>query len=292
MRLLYDSNGAPHVIDGNDLGVLSSALSLGPPFAGAEEASASVMNPEGGGVSAWPSADAAGHPAVAVREDFPDGAMQTALVAGGAGGEVAELAVGRSGLGDGLVAFRQGPIGDAAIVAAEDRRSAGAVHPHRAQRLDQAPQATISWRRRRARTVHCLRGRARRPCAADAAGRVRNAHRSPRPRRGHHRVQVLATDIDGQATLSARSTLGIDGEPPSVVIARRGRSGVSVRISDAYSGVEAKRGERQLRRRPRARGPHALSPPLRPRRRLPGRRQAFATALGNQGAVRELVSMR
>ena len=56
---------------------------------------------------------------MAVREDFPDGAVQTGLVSGGAGGEVGELAVGRSGLGDGLVAFRQGPIGDAAIVAAQ-----------------------------------------------------------------------------------------------------------------------------------------------------------------------------
>ncbi len=35
------------------------------------------MNPAGGGVSAWPSADREGDPAVAVREDFPDGAVQT-----------------------------------------------------------------------------------------------------------------------------------------------------------------------------------------------------------------------
>ena len=56
---------------------------------------------------------------MAVREDFPGGAVQTGLLSGGAGGEVAELAVGRSGLGDGLIALRQGPFGDAAIVAAQ-----------------------------------------------------------------------------------------------------------------------------------------------------------------------------
>ncbi len=118
MRLVYDSNGTPRVIEGNDRG-LSAALSLGPPFAGGEMSSASVMNPAGGGVSAWPSADAQGDPAVGVLENFPSGAAQTALVSGGAGGEVAELAVGRSGLGDGIVGFRQGPLGNAAIVAAQ-----------------------------------------------------------------------------------------------------------------------------------------------------------------------------
>src|SRR5581483_2096180 len=118
MRLLYDSNGQPRVVEGNDRG-LSGTVALGPAFAGAETAAVSVMNPQGGGVSAWPSAEASGNPSVAVREDFPTGAVQTGLVSGGAGGEVAELAVGRSGLGDGIVAFRQGGFGNAAIVAAE-----------------------------------------------------------------------------------------------------------------------------------------------------------------------------
>ena len=56
--------------------------------------------------------DAQGRPGVGVREDFPNGAVQTALLSGGAGGPIGEIAVGRSGLGDGLVAFQQGPIGD------------------------------------------------------------------------------------------------------------------------------------------------------------------------------------
>ncbi len=40
------------------------------------------------------------------------------MVSGGAGGTVGELAIGRSGLGDGLGDLRQGPFGDAAVVAA------------------------------------------------------------------------------------------------------------------------------------------------------------------------------
>src|SRR6202043_134627 len=118
LRLIYDSNGTPRVVKGTDLG-LSGTVTLGPRFAGGEEGTVSVMNPAGGGVSAWSSADALGRPAVAVRGGFPEGAVQTGLVSGGPGGEVRELAVGRSGLGDGLVAFRQGPFGNAAIVASE-----------------------------------------------------------------------------------------------------------------------------------------------------------------------------
>ena len=58
LRLLYDDNGTPRVIEGTDKG-LTAALSLGPPFAGSEATPASVMNPQGGGVSAWPSAERA-----------------------------------------------------------------------------------------------------------------------------------------------------------------------------------------------------------------------------------------
>jgi hypothetical protein len=239
MRLLYDSNGSPRVIEGNDRG-LSGALSLGPLFAGAEPSSASVMNPEGGGVSAWPSADAQGDPAVAVREDFPDGAVQTALVSGGAGGEVGELAVGRSGRGDGLIAFRQGQFGDAAIVAAQATAPPAAFDVTAPNGWIKPSQATIGW-----------------VSAASADGpltytAVLDGHRLPTPPEafslridphylssGSHRVQVLATDIDGQSTLSAPSKLLIAGTPPKVTIKRIDhRTAVRVRVSDPFVGVD------------------------------------------------------
>ena len=103
------------------------------------------MNPQGGGVSAWPSADAQGDPAVAVREDFPGGAVQTGLVSGGAGGEVGELAVGRSGLGDGLIAFRQGPFGNAAIVAAQATAPPAELIFSAPKSWVKPAQALISW---------------------------------------------------------------------------------------------------------------------------------------------------
>lgn len=58
---------------------------------------------------------------------------------------------------------------------------------------------------------------------------------------GRHRVQVLATDRDGDSTLSAPTTLLIDGVPPSVSIAPAGRgTAVEVRVSDRYAGVASR----------------------------------------------------
>ena len=238
LRLLYDANGTPRVIEGDDHG-LTAALSLGPGFAGSEPISASVMNSQGGGVSAWPSADAQGHPAVAVREDFPGGAVQTGLVSGGAGGEVGELAVGRSGLGDGIVAFRQGQFGNAAIVAAQ-------VTSPPAELIFSAPktwvkpsQATIAWQPAVSadgplRYSVVLDGRRKEAPAGASSLRLDPLGLGA----GRHSVQLLATDIQGQSTLSAPSPLLIAG-PPSVKIARAiGGYGVSVRASDSYAGVD------------------------------------------------------
>ena len=240
MRLLYDSGGTPRVIEAGDRG-LSGALSLGPPFVGAEPFAAIVMNPEGGGVAAWPSAEAQGHPAVAVREDFPSGAVQTALVSGGAGGEVGELSVGRSGLGDGLIAFRQGPFGNAAIVAAQ------ATAPPEPSLLT-APkgwikpaQAMLSWQPATSAdgplSYHAvLDGHVLSTPAGALRMRV-----SPRGLgSGRHRVQILATDIDGQSTLSAPISLLITGVPPTVKLARVAHGlALSVRVVDPYAGVDA-----------------------------------------------------
>jgi hypothetical protein len=292
MRLLYDSNGVPRVVEGNDRG-LSGALTLGPRFEGGEPGSASVMNPGGGGVSAWPSIDPLGHQAVAVREDFPTGAVQTALVSGGAGGEVGELAVGRSGLGDGLVAFRQGQLGNAAIVAAQ------ATAPPVASILSvpkgwvEPSRASISWLPAPSAdgpiAYHVVLDGHPRPTPAGALA----LRLDPRGLgSGRHRVQVLATDSAGSATLSAPSTLLVDGVPPTVRIARtHGDTAVGVRIRDPYSGVDTHavsvsfgdgsgaRGRTRLQHRYAHPGTYLVTVHVRAR-------------IGNRGAVREWVSVR
>jgi hypothetical protein len=292
LRLLYDSNGTPRVIEGTGLG-LSAVLSLGPAFAGSEPLSASVMNPTGGGVSAWPSADAQGAPGVAVREDFPGGAMQTALVRGGAGGPIGELAVGRSGLGDGLVAFQQGPLGNASIVATQVTAPPKQFVLSVPKTWVRPSQAVVSWLPASSangplayRVV--LDGR---PVATPAGARqLRISPRGLGSRR--HRVQVLATDLDGQAALTPASSLLVDGEPPAVKITRAGGGqGVRVRISDRGSGLA--KGSVRISfgdghsARGRARFSHSYA--------HGGVYQILISArdrLGNQETVRQLVSMR
>jgi len=240
MRLLYDANGAPQVIEGSG-SIISPGVSLGPPFAGPEPFAVSVMDPQGGGVSAWPSEQSPGHPAVAVREDFPGGAAQTGIVSGGAGGEVGELSVGRSGLGDGIIAFRQGEFGNAAIVAAEATAPPAPfvvtvpktwVRPSQAKAYWlPAPSAASPITYRLVLDGHVEH--------AAAAGRL-TAKVDPRGlSSGHHRLQVLAIDRNGQSTLSAPAKLLVAGVPPRVrIVAARGGASLSVTVRDPYAGVE------------------------------------------------------
>jgi hypothetical protein len=239
-RVVYDANGTTRVIEDNN-GVLSTALSLGPPFVGSEVFAASVMNPAGGGIAAWPSEDGQGRPVVAVREDFPNGAVQTGLVSGGNGGLIGELDVGRSGLGDGFVAFMQGPVGDASIVV--DQVTAPPV-----RFLATAPEgwvrpanAVVSWVGAESadgplRYTVVLDGQ-RVPTPAGAL----SVHLNPRGLgSGAHSVQVLATDRYGQSTLTPTTHIDVDASPPDIRITPRRRDVVVVRVSDAYSGVAAR----------------------------------------------------
>ena len=67
---------------------------------------------------------------------------------------------------------------------------------------------------------------------------------------GVHRVQVLATDIDGQAALTGSATLDVDGEAPAVAI-RRTRTRPRGQCEDLRRGRRSRqeRRQRQLRRR-------------------------------------------
>jgi hypothetical protein len=242
LRLLYDANGTPRVIEGDDRG-LSAALTLGPSFApGSEPFSASVMNQAGGGISAWPSVDGSGREVVAVREDFPGGGVQTGLISGGAGGSVGELSVGRSGLGDGLVAFRQGPFGDAAIVAAQVTAPPVRFVVSVPKQWIKPAQAAISWLPAESADgpLHytvVLDGR-RVPTPPTALSlRLDTRGLSS----GTHKIQVLATDIFGQSTLTPVSTIKVDGGSPNVKIVRtHGGHAIDVRLSDPNSGLATK----------------------------------------------------
>jgi len=234
VRVLYDANGQPRLLEGNSKGI-GAAIPLGPPFAGPETAAVSVANPEGGGLSAWPSTSA-GHPAIGIVENFPDGAVQSGLLDGGGGGEVNGLSVGRSGLGDGIVGFQQGPVGNAAIVAAT-------VSAPPAQ-LPFVLNLPKTWVRPKGAVASWLA-----PPSADGPlsyrlvvdGHVQatrigeGALRAPIATAGlptgTYSVQVLATDRYGGSTLTAPAHLKLASSPPTVRVARTRRGiGVSVRI--------------------------------------------------------------
>jgi PKD domain len=292
LRLLYDANGTPRVIEGTDRGLVA-ALSLGPPFAGSEPFSASVMNQAGGGISAWPSVDGQGRPVVAIREDFPGGGVQTGMVSGGAGGTVGELAIGRSGLGDGLVAFRQGPFGDAAVVAAQVTAPPVRFVVTVPKKWVKLAAATIAWLPAESANgplsyAVVLDGRR----VATPSGAL-SLHLDTRGlASGTHKVQVLATDIFGQSTLTPAFALKVDGGSPNVKITRtHDDHAVLVRLGDPNSGLAPKTIKVSF-----GDGAHAAKhKSLSHRYGHPGVYQVVVQVsdkLGNKATIRKLVSVR
>ena len=141
-----------------------------------------ALDPEGGGVVAYPALDPAGHQALAVRQEFPGGAAQV-----GAADAVPRAArspqptIGASGSGDALIAFRQGEPGRFQIVADAGQRAAGGIQGQRPQGVEQADAGAAAWDRgeERGRRPHLL-GAARRPDRQAAAFAVAASTRAPR----------------------------------------------------------------------------------------------------------------
>jgi hypothetical protein len=251
-----------------------------------------VMNPQGGGVSAWISSTAAGTPAVAVREDFPEGAVQTALISGGAGGPISELAVGRSGLGDGLIAFQQGAVGNAAIVASQATAPPAELILNVPRGWLRPSQALVSWTPAVSADgpiTYTLVLDGRRILSTQGLGATIEPQRLGD---GVHQLQLLAADIDGQSTLSVPSTLSVERNPPSVKITRtHGGHAIVVRVLDPYSGVDAHAVSVSFGDGHHA-GGHARFSHRYARSGIYQIVVHVRSTLGNAGVVRELVSVR
>jgi hypothetical protein len=205
---------------------------------------------------------------------------------------VSELAVGRSGLGDGLVAFQQGALGNAAIVVARVTAPPEQFVVNVPHVWIRPTQAVVSWLAATSADGPVsykvvLDGRALATPAGTFALQI-----PPRGLgNGVHNVQVLATDANGQATLTPPAPMRVAGSPPTVTVTRtRGGRAVSVRIS-AGPGVDtravsisfgdgARAAKRTLfRHRYRHAGVYLIVVRVRDK-------------LGNQGVVRRLVSVR
>jgi hypothetical protein len=198
-----------------------------------------AVNPAGGGMVAWPALDSAGHPVVAVRQDFPTGMAQTALLAGATFSPVSGLAIGRAGNGDALIAFRQGT-GRGEIIATRVTTPPPSLRVEAPDRWVRPPRARVRW----AVPEGAVGGF---DYSVLLDGRIikRGLSRrryTPPPRllgSGVRRLQVLAVDRLGEQVLSQALKLRVDDQPPRLKL-RAGRGQVAVRLLDPDSGVRAR----------------------------------------------------
>lgn len=226
------------------MGIGASGAPVGiqmPPGPSAQPETQPVVaaDPEGGGLVAYPAFDANGLSAVAVRQEFPSGAAQTGLISGVEGGPVSELAIGRSGSGDGLIAFRQGEAGHFEVVA--DRVSAppAAFQVKAPKRWSKPAAVKLRWEAAPSAVGGLVYSVLINGRSVRAGLRRRVFH--PRPAllgTGVQRAQVLASDELGQQVLSGVVKLRVDGERPSVRVSEKAGA-VKVLVHDVGSGLRA-----------------------------------------------------
>lgn len=246
-RAAYDANGTAQQVGGNDFEPLSSPLTFGGVGSPQEPANTtttrvpSSIDPAGGGVSAWQASDAAGLPAVAAREDFPGGGWQSALLAAPMSGPVGAPALGGSGNGDALIAFVQGPAEEQQVMGAIAKAPPGGFEATTPVGWVRGSSADVTWE-----APPEAFGSTSYEVLVD--GHVRSRHLSGLSLRldpralgdGVHHVQVLATDGEGQQTMTPDAALKVDANPPEAIVRRVGAQSVSVRVVDRASGAVAR----------------------------------------------------
>jgi hypothetical protein len=194
----------------------------------------------GAGVAAWKELRG-GAGSVAVRELRADGVDESTALSAPGGGPIGNLTLGGSGLGDAIVAWRQGNGPKAQIAAAV---------------VDAPPNTFLvevpdGWQRKATMRVKWN-------AAENAVGVLRYSvsvddetigkkttklHALLKSRRigdGRHKLQVFAVDGSGQETGSRKGVLRVDRKPPSVRLRKRG-SRVAVVVADRASGVKGRK---------------------------------------------------
>jgi hypothetical protein len=246
-RTTYDASGMAQLVSGNDFEALGAPVSFGGVGSAQEPANTTstrvpgALNPAGGGVSAWPASDAAGLPAIAAREDFADGAWQSARLAAPLSGPVGAPVVGGSGNGDALIAYVQGPAEAQQVMGAVAKAPPGQFEATTPVGWVRGTRATVTWE-----APSEAFGGTSYELLVD--GQVRSRHLMGTTLRldpralgdGVHEVQVLATDGLGQQTMTPDAALKVDANPPEVTLRHLRGTSVAVRIVDRGSGAVAK----------------------------------------------------
>jgi hypothetical protein len=234
-RLSYTAGGTARLITGKEA-VNGTPAVLG--AAGGEQAPTTV-DPEGGGVTAWPASDPAGLPVVEARQDFPGGAYQTAYLSAPLSGPVTGLVAGQSGLGDELIAFEQGPPGEAQVMGTLAQSPPGKLSIHLPNGWVKASTAVVEWEAA-ANAVGELTYSVLVDGRVVAAGLRGFSYKLDAHQLGDgvRQIQVLATDAQGQQTMSKAAPLHAQANPPLVTVRHLSHDRVEVRVYGDAAGVK------------------------------------------------------
>lgn len=232
-RLAWNQAGVARLLSGSELAIgapVTLGASTGPVLA--------ALNPAGGGTTVWQSTGGAS-PVVQAREDYAEGAYQTAALSGDVAGPISGLSLAGSGQGDALLGWMQGPPGDSEIVGDFVQAPPAPFLVTVPKGWVRGPYVPVEWE-----------------AATDAVsgvtysvyvdehellgGLTGTSARLPSSEIGDglHQVQVLASDATGQSTMSSKTHLKVADGVPAVHLAWiDDRRGVRVTVEDPLVGV-------------------------------------------------------
>ncbi|MBU6337963.1 MAG: hypothetical protein KGR19_09160 [Acidobacteria bacterium] len=233
----YPANGAILTVDGSDAALevperVDAGASPDPGMPGVE------LGASGAAAFAWRS-NSGNRGTVAVRERRSDGVASDRALSAPRGGQVDDVALDGSGLGDALVGFSQGAgagrqIGGTFVNAPPDVFNV---------------QTPLSWVRSSKvdlewdPSAHAIGGVTYSvviddDTVADGLKATKATLATKELDDGKRTVTIIATDSAGQETTSVEATLKVDRRAPQVKVTARGRSvRVSVRDNKGASGV-------------------------------------------------------
>jgi hypothetical protein len=239
MSLAFTAGGSVRSVGVETQGKLEPPRTLGGIGSVADSPVVATVDPEGGGVTAYEAVDETGSPTVVVRQEFPEGELQTGLLYGPLGGSISQLTGAGTGSGDALLAFSQGESGQVAIVAdhiSVPPASFGVevppkwVTPARAKVRWQPPESAVGG----LTYGLVLNGRVVRSNIL----RLGTTPPAALLGSGEEKVQIVATDRLGGEVVSRPVKLRVDGRPPQLRFQVKRRQGqVVLRLKDTQSGL-------------------------------------------------------
>jgi hypothetical protein len=169
---------------------------------------------------------------VVVQERRADDVAEATALSSPAGGEVAALRMGGSGLGDALVAWSQGSGANAQIAAAVIDAPPSPFLVLLPSGWQREPRVKVGWDH----SPNAIGGVRYSVSVDDEPVRegLRSLHATLKPDDlddGRHRIQIFATDASGQETGSRLGTLLVDRSAPRVKVRKSGRR-MTVLVSD------------------------------------------------------------